>query len=303
MIGWKKGPLKLVKWHITGDWYSISKFKYWYLLDQYELGTFYCTETLCDFLKWFFALDKYNYSRWATVYWFDLATLDQCCWLTLFSRIALDQLHEQNNKVIKGISGTNRKDESALNRWALSGPELAEIISQFQNEYEQNDQSLASTKDYHERRKAFQTDFYHDVQGLRRNFVNNSFHLGNLTVINDTSQLFDDNIFPNIAKLESIGLAQLKAVINDRLISCKTYINSKIALNHFILLNDKKSKKPHGQTADKCLTIQFLTKLRDTVRNRLEKAEMLLSTEIFGISQCLSKQPLPWNKIKYTTNI
>ena len=56
--------------------------------------------------------------------------------LTLFSRIALGQLHEQNNKVIKGISGTYRKDESALNRWALSGPELAEIISQFQNEYE-----------------------------------------------------------------------------------------------------------------------------------------------------------------------
>ena len=36
-------------------------------------------ETLFRFLKWFFALDKYNYSRWATVYWFDLASLDQCC--------------------------------------------------------------------------------------------------------------------------------------------------------------------------------------------------------------------------------
>ena len=90
----------------------------------------------------------------------------------------------------------------------MSGPELAEIISQFQNEYKQNDQSLASTKDYHERRRAFQIDFYHDVQGLRKNFVNNSFHLGNLMVINDTSQLFDDNIFHNIAKLESIGLVQ-----------------------------------------------------------------------------------------------
>ena len=89
--------------------------------------------------------------------------------LTLFSRIALDQLREQNNKVIKGISSANRKDESALNRWALSGPELAEIISQFRNEYKQNDQSLASTKDYHERRKAFQTDFYHDVQELQKN--------------------------------------------------------------------------------------------------------------------------------------
>ena len=43
---------------------------------------------------------------------------------TLFFRIVLDQLHEQNNKVIKGISGAtsviNRKDESALNRWEFS---------------------------------------------------------------------------------------------------------------------------------------------------------------------------------------
>ena len=50
----------------------------------------------------------------------------------VFSLIALDQLHEQNNKVIKGKSGPtsviNRKDESALNRWTLSGPGLAEIF-------------------------------------------------------------------------------------------------------------------------------------------------------------------------------
>ena len=81
---------------------------------------------------------------------------------------------------------------------------------------------------------------------------------------------------------------QLKAFIKDRLISCKISINSKIALNHFILPKDKKSKKPHGQTAGKCLTTQFLTKWRDAVRHRREKAEILFSTEIFGISQCLS---------------
>ena len=81
---------------------------------------------------------------------------------------------------------------------------------------------------------------------------------------------------------------QLKSFINDRLISCKTFINAKIALNHFILLNNEKNKKRHGQTPDKRLTTQFVTKLRDAVRHRREKAEMLLSTEIFGISQCLS---------------
>ena len=131
-------------------------------------------------------------------------------------------------------------------------------------------------------------DFYIDVQGLRRNFVNNPFQLENLTVVNDTSQLFDDNVFHNIAKVESIGFMQLKAFINDRLISSQTSIDSKIALNHFILTSDEKSKNSHGQTADKRLTAQFLTKLRDVVKHRREKAEMLFSTEIFGISQCLS---------------
>ena len=81
---------------------------------------------------------------------------------------------------------------------------------------------------------------------------------------------------------------QLKAFTSDRLISCKTSIDSKIALIHFIFANDEKSKKPHGQTADKRLTTQFLNKLRDVVRNRREKAEMLFSTEIFGICQCFS---------------
>ena len=82
-------------------------------------------ETLFYFLKWFFALDKYNYSRWATVYWFDLASLDQCCpdvfrnfmngnfsfpkTNTLFSRIAPGQLHEQNN-VIKGYQRYKNKE-------------------------------------------------------------------------------------------------------------------------------------------------------------------------------------------------
>ena len=147
---------------------------------------------------------------------------------------------------MEGKSGTtsviNRKDKSAFNRWALTGPELAEIISPLENEYKQNDQSLPSTKDQHECRKAFQTDFYNGVQGLRRNFVSNPFLLENLTVINDTSELFDGNIFHNVAKLESISFMQLKAFINDRLISCKKSIISKIALNHFILPNDGKAK-------------------------------------------------------------
>ena len=43
--------------------------------------------------------------------------------------MVLDQVHEQNNELIKGVGGAsrflNREDESALLRWELCGSELA----------------------------------------------------------------------------------------------------------------------------------------------------------------------------------
>ena len=75
-------------------------------------------QTFYQLLGWYFALDRYNYARWATVYYFDLASLHLTCpdvfqefmkghfsflkTKSAFSRMALDQLHEQNNKHIKG---------------------------------------------------------------------------------------------------------------------------------------------------------------------------------------------------------
>ena len=44
-------------------------------------------ETLFQSLKYFFSFDKYNYARWATVYWFDLAALEIKC-PDLFKRLS-----------------------------------------------------------------------------------------------------------------------------------------------------------------------------------------------------------------------
>ena len=45
-----------------------------------------------------------------------------------FSKMARDQVHEQNNEVIKGTSGAmlllNRQDESGLEHWELCGHEF-----------------------------------------------------------------------------------------------------------------------------------------------------------------------------------
>ena len=109
-------------------------------------------ETLFRFLKWFFALDKYNYARWAIIFWFDLVLLQYRCpqeynefnrgnfsflkTNTEFSRMALDQVHEQNNRYVKSVGGAtplvNRQDDSALVRWELCGPELSRIVREFE---------------------------------------------------------------------------------------------------------------------------------------------------------------------------
>ena len=50
--------------------------------------------------------------------------------------MALDQVHEQN-KIIKGVGGgaslLNTQDESALISWENCGPEVARIVSEFED--------------------------------------------------------------------------------------------------------------------------------------------------------------------------
>ena len=50
--------------------------------------------------------------------------------------MAFDQVHEQNNKVIKGFGGVkhflNMSDEYGLIRWETIGTDIARILSEFQ---------------------------------------------------------------------------------------------------------------------------------------------------------------------------
>ena len=52
-----------------------------------------------------------------------------------FSRMVLDQVHEQNNRVIKSIGGAsdlvNKQTESSLIRWETCEPDIARIINEF----------------------------------------------------------------------------------------------------------------------------------------------------------------------------
>ena len=184
-------------------------------------------ETLFCVLKWYFALDKYNYARWATIYWFDLALLEKTCphvyrelksgnfsflkTKTAFSRMALDQLHEQNNKYVKSVSGAtspvNRQDESALVRWELCGPELWRILRGYEKQFDHSNELAKHNED----NATFQHDFFHDVLTVFNSFSSNPFQLTDLTVIDNTGIMFDENIYYNISRLESTG--QLNSIV------------------------------------------------------------------------------------------
>ena len=89
-----------------------------------------------NLMKWVFSFDHYDYVRWATVHIFDLMALHSTCpdvyaqflkgnfsfqkLNRRFSKMALDQVHEQNNENTKGAGRAthllNRADVSGLER-------------------------------------------------------------------------------------------------------------------------------------------------------------------------------------------
>ena len=129
-------------------------------------------------VKWFFALDHYNYARWLSVHLMDLNQLHINCpdiyenftdghfsfqkTSRQFSKMAPDQVHEQNNEVIKGTSGVthllNRFDTSGLERCELCGHEISRIITKFESDMTYNIANVGQVK-HHEHNPAFQNRF------------------------------------------------------------------------------------------------------------------------------------------------
>ena len=78
-----------------------------------------------------------------------------------FSRMALDQLHEQNNKYIKSVNGAtilmNRQDDWVLVRWELCGPELCRLIEKF--EEVESSSTHENKQKHHEESPIFTKEF------------------------------------------------------------------------------------------------------------------------------------------------
>ena len=74
-----------------------------------------------------------------------------------FPLMALNQVHEWKNKIIKGLRGTtsllNTQDESAVIRWETCSPEVARIVSEFKDSLYGQDASRSAAKHYEDNKK------------------------------------------------------------------------------------------------------------------------------------------------------
>ena len=151
---------------------------------------------------WFFIFDHYHYACWISVHLHDLLALPQYAPLLhkhfmdgyftfqktdrQFSLLGLDQVHEQNNAVMKGMGGVtssvNKEDESSLARWGLCIHELASIIEEYEHEETELD-SPHEAQHHHEDTMAFQKRFSADVSCLEKAIISNPLCLNKLTIL------------------------------------------------------------------------------------------------------------------------
>ena len=96
--------------------------------------------------------------------------------------MGIDQVHEQNNVVIKGMSEAavviNKNDESGLTWWELFLHELPLIINEYEStlKVELDFETLRDLKDS----EAFQNQFSADISRLKTSVLTNSCKLNKL---------------------------------------------------------------------------------------------------------------------------
>ena len=202
-------------------------------------------------LPWMFALDHTHYSRWLPVFLEDLKKLNKNKavyqnflqgFFTVsrsnrkFSRMGIDQAHEQNNKIVKVDGGAIGilDDEAALLKWAVAGPIISKMIEDVDCDIE----------GHHEDTAKFEADFQMKRSSLIQAFVeignpfleheDNLIHLISKQVMNEAAR-------DSVINSKDIGNEQLTAFLADRIIGNTTSIYDTIKKNNLSLFRHKNS--------------------------------------------------------------
>ena len=217
-------------------------------------------ETLTAIIPWMFAMDHYHYARWLTVHVMDLNELPTDSLHThtefvngnfvpqksshKFSALAHDQIHEQQNTIVKGDGGTIgiTENEGALCRWMVAGPEIARILNEFEDQFQRRKQIDAR---HHEQLPSIQKSFASDLNNTISTFTK----LGNpfsedskdLCVL-DTKVIMSDEVVATVRSVENIGKTQFSEFVKKRIVDLSANFYNNITKNTLPLFKSKQKK-------------------------------------------------------------
>ena len=139
----------------------------------------------------------------------------------MFSGIAIDLAHEQNNASVKDDGGAVGLTENpaALRSWMVSGPEMARLIGEFEVSTKKRNKTDFR---HHEQRKHAQMTFGRDITSLTdvikemgNPFAENSKDL----LVLDSRDLADPAVIDTLRQIKSIGQEQYDTYVNERLVN------------------------------------------------------------------------------------
>ena len=256
---------------------SHPQFKFWALVLQLELtvllyirsireGNFLLyVESLGQIVPWFFAMDQSNYSRWVPIHIRDMLSLRlrhpsiheefmKGNFVVqksnhVFSLIALDHNHEQQNDIIKGEGGVVglTEDPAALRRWMISGPEVARVVTEFEKTF------IRTSKEdirHHEQMPGVQSTFAKDVKSL----VDTIEEMGNpftedstdLFVL-DSKDIMPETVVESVMKSSQIGQSRYDEYTEQILKESSKTITDTIHRNNLPIFGTS-SQKPRTKS-------------------------------------------------------
>eukprot|EP00058_Branchiostoma_floridae_P011619 XP_002597107.1 hypothetical protein BRAFLDRAFT_76362 [Branchiostoma floridae] len=253
------------------------QFLYWYTALELELlvlafvrslrtGNFdLYVDTLAELTPWMFGLNHTHYARWMSVHVRDMQNIDSSFPDVArefrsgkfvmakserkFSHMAIDQGHEQNNGLMKedgGIIGLTQ-DADAMLRWAVTGPELVRVISEFEKSISGRKESAMQIH-HHEQTRSTQRLFASQVKCLVAVIENmgNPFEEESQDLLRLHSRdIMDKESVECLTSIQLKGQEQYNAFVNERLKTNAKPISACITRNKMVIFN-KQSTKTKG---------------------------------------------------------
>ncbi|KAJ8031728.1 hypothetical protein HOLleu_25018 [Holothuria leucospilota] len=239
-----------------------------FIRSQREANYALYVQTLTAIIPWIFAMDHYHYARWLTVHVTDLQELPNDSvdihrafvngrFVTQksshkFSALAHDQIHEQQNAIVKGDGGVIgiTENEAASRRWMVAGSEIARIVSEFEDQFQRQKQTDVR---HHEQLPSVKKSFASDLNNAISSFEKLGNPLAedsNDLYVLDSKVIMPDEVIATMRSVEETGKTQFDGFVEKRIKDPSVNFYDNISKNH-LSLSKSKSKKTPGKSQAK----------------------------------------------------